>query len=186
MNRLSRVLRRLDPRKLVPQALRRPGRPKNNAERDALTLNLFGFVRAILLATVAMTVAVPSITWYVVTQRDDTEAREDQKALDGQYLNCLRGNEFRDASILAEEQPGQVLDLTPTLDGSEPDWFARYVARLKMLSEAAMAAPIDPRSKSGQAIAVFTAQIRDCEAEYPDHTPGIKLVHTATTSEGPP
>lgn len=134
-------------------------------------------VRDAFLALAMLTAVFVMIVVLIVKidNREQQERAQDQ--VDVNYLNCLRGNELRQVNIDNEKEPGRPLDLTPLLSGDEPGWFVDFTTRLKTASEQAAAAPIDPESRQGRRLARLEDQLRDCEAEWSSHTPGLHLVH---------
>lgn len=130
----------------------------------------------LICGVIAVCSAGLAILYVIADGREERE--DDQRELDVNYLNCRRGNEVRQTQIDNESEPSTtVLDLTPLLGGSEPQWFIDFTERLKAISQAAAGAPINPDSRQGRRIARLEAQIRDCETEWAGHTPGIKLPH---------
>jgi hypothetical protein len=127
------------------------------------------------------------VLWVQASSEDRSDRKREQETADQNFVGCLRGNDIRQGNIENEKEPGQVLDLTllPSVQAS-PQWFRDITIELKGLSEAAAKAPIDPNSAKGRRIARLQASIRDCGAEYPDHTPGLALVPTTTTTGATP
>jgi hypothetical protein len=123
------------------------------------------------------------VLWVQSSVESRSDRRREQETADQNYTGCLRGNEIRRGNIENEQEPGTILDLTllPSVQAS-PQWFQDVTAELKALSQAAASQPIDPTSQKGRRIARLQASIRDCDAEYPDHTPGLALVPTTTTT----
>lgn len=115
-----------------------------------------------------------------IDQRDERE--DDQKELDLNYLSCLRGNELRDLMILQTEMAyssGAVLDFTAvpsfsTLPAETRQFFTDLADISRVAREAAATNPAHPKNSI---LTEIRKQLRDCEAEWPAHTPGLVLPH---------
>lgn len=134
-------------------------------------LQRWTWVRIWALATAAgMSVAL----YQVQTNAD----RDNQRTLDGAYVNCLTGNEVRtamqDVVRRAYATGATTLDFTkiPGFDDlAAPE--QRYFENLQAIIAAAPDPADDPNSRLNVALALLA--LRDCEAEFPTHSPGITL-----------
>lgn len=144
-----------------------------------------GWLAGIVALMALQVLAFGLILWVQASSESRSDRKQEQETTDQNFMGCLRGNEIRRGNIENEKEPGTILDLTllPSVQAA-PQWFQDVTAELKALSEAAASQPIDPTSQKGRRIARLRASIRDCDAEYPDHTPGLALVHTPPSTTG--
>lgn len=125
------------------------------AERDSRRLSLGVLWAALALAVLAL----------VLVRLGDLseQRREAQRKVDIDYSVCLRGNDVRQVvrDLVVDAEAGATLDLGPLVRDDAPPWFRQFVADLRDLSAAGPSLQDRTFPRLG---------LRDCDAEYPDHS----------------
>lgn len=138
-------------------------------------------LRAFLLAIVGLT-AVFALVVVAIVRIDQRNQRErDVEALDINYLNCLRGNEFR--TLVRDKIVVPAFAGSGALDLTQVDGFSAMPESVQQVFENIAALNAGRVSPEGQIVADINKQIRDCEHEWAGHTPGIRLPHNDAAQE---
>lgn len=125
---------------------------------------------------------------FILDSRSDEKAENRrleeaaQDATDVNYMSCLRGNELRELMILQTElaySAGSALDFTAvpsfaSLPAETRQFFTDLADISRVAREAAATNPAHPKNSI---LTEIRKQLRDCEAEWPAHTPGLVLPH---------
>lgn len=118
---------------------------------------------------------------------DQDVARQAQNSIDDGYVSCLRGNDSRqvltDVVKIAYDSGGS-LDFTKVPAFNNLDAATReFFLELRDLTSAAPDPAKDPESARNRALAKLT--LRDCEAEFPHHSPGLTVSAPPAAGDGP-
>jgi hypothetical protein len=138
-------------------------------------------IRAQRWGLLFLALAYPLLSWVVVIVGDHSEDAREQEELDVNYVGCLRGNELRALMIEQTElaYSGGGLDLTKVPGFDDLDQATQQF--FHTLADVSRNRP----NRSMVIVEAIRSQIRDCEAEYPDHSAGARLTHRTTTSTQP-
>lgn len=133
---------------------------------------------ASIAAYVALVLALAFGQWRFVSYVDDQRAQDRQQAVDADYRSCLFGNSVRGTLRALVNLTGSTgIDLTQVPGFADLDPATQRFFRTLRDRTAN-----DPQSFRTQALA--TLQDRDCDTEFPTHSPGIPAA--VTPSSGPP